>query len=647
VALVATASVTPVLATAQSLIVQGSPTIGTVTTVASNTFTDTLSAASGYVAPVTWTQGTGSPQLLVSSSGVVTTSGFLAAGTYTATGTTADGYGDTGTFTYTLTVTAVTIVQGSPTIGTVTTIASNTFTHRLSAASGYVAPVTWIQGTGSPRLLVSSSGKVTTSGSLAAGTYTATGTTADGYGDTGTFTYRLTVTAPVNWTAYLFGPTHSSDNAAALAITTADAASLSQAWNFVPPGNVGNEIYSSPIVYQGNVYIGSENGSFYDLNESTGSVVWSHFTAQQHNLSCGAYFGAGQGFISTATVAPDPESGNPTVYVAAPDGYLYAWNASDGARLWRSVVAIPSTKVNNYFNWSSPTVANGLIYVGVASNCDTPLVLGGEKVYDQSSGRLLATFYTNPSGQLGGDIWSSALVTSNRSVFVSTGNVVDYRTSAIGSSESIIRLEANALTQKDLFTVPLAQRTPDGDFGSSPAVWTAAVKPVGRVPTQMVGACNKNGRFYALRASNLAAGPVWSDQLGAAEASGSPCISSAVWDQATSQLFLSGNSTTINGTSYGGSVQEVNPATGKPIWHTGLSGTVLGTPTLDGSGVLAVATCDFLGAPNAVYLIHASSGQIISTVSTGNTPDFAQPVFADSYLFVATVGHGLLAYQAP
>jgi hypothetical protein len=78
-----------------------------------------------------------------------------------------------------------------------------------------------------------------------------------------------------------------------------------------------------------------------------------------------------------------------------------------------------------------------------------------------------------------------------------------------------------------------------------------------------------------------------------------------------------------------------------------LPGTVLGTPTLDGSGVLAVATCDFSGAPNAVYLIRASSGQIISTVSTGNTADFAQPVFADSYLFVATVGHGLLAYQAP
>jgi outer membrane protein assembly factor BamB len=581
----ATALVTPVLATAQPVIVQGSPTSGTVTTVASNTFTDTLSA--------------------------------------------------------------VAIVQGSPTSGTVTTVASNTFTDTLSAASGFVGQVTWTQSTGSPQLLVSSSGGVTTSGFLAAGTYTATGTTADGYGDTGTFTYTLTVTAPVNWPAYLFGPAHSSDNAATLAITTANAASLSQAWTFVPPGKVGNEIYSSPVVYQGNVYIGSENGSFYDLTESTGSVVWGHFTAQQHSLSCGAAFGVGQGFVSTATVAPDPKSRKPTVYVAAPDGYLYAWNASNGTRLWRSVVAIPSTKVNDYFNWSSPTVANGLIYVGVASNCDTPLVWGGEKVYDQSSGKLLATFHTNPKGHLGGDIWSSALVTSDGSVFVSTGNPVNDGASAIGGSDAIIRLDRRALTKKDIFTVPRADRTSDGDFGSSPTVWTAPLPPLRTVPTQMVGACNKNGRFYALRASNLAAGPVWTDQLGTLEASGTPCLSSAVWDQATSQLFLSGNSTTINGTSYRGSVQEVNPATGKPIWQTGLPGAVAGTPTLDGSGVLAVATFDFSGAPNAVYLIDASSGQIISTVSTGNTADFAQPVFADSYLFVATVGQGLLAYQAP
>jgi outer membrane protein assembly factor BamB len=445
----------------------------------------------------------------------------------------------------------------------------------------------------------------------------------------------------VNWPAYEFGPQHSSDNAAATAISTSNAASISEVWSFVPPGNLGNVIFSSPVVYDGNIYVGSQNGSFYDLSEYTGSVVWSQFTAQQPATTCSAGGGA-QGFASTATVAPDPTSGNPTVYVAAPDGYLYAWNASDGTQVWRSVVAIPSTTVNDYFNWSSPTVVNGRIYVGVASSCDKPLVQGGEKVFDQASGRLLASFRTNPKGDLGGDIWSSALVTGDGSVFVSTGN--QPKGGAIGYSDSIVRLDPQTLARKGSFTVPASQRVQNGDFGSSPIVWLATVRGA---RTVMVGACDKNGKFYALRASHLAAGPVWTDQLGSQQTNRSHCLSSAVWDPGTSQLFLSGNLTTISGVSYRGSVQEVNPATGKPIWQTGLPGAVLGTPTLDGSGVLAVATCDFSGFPNAAYLLDASNGQILTTLDTGNTCVFAQPVFADNYLFIGTAGQGILVFQVP
>jgi outer membrane protein assembly factor BamB len=446
----------------------------------------------------------------------------------------------------------------------------------------------------------------------------------------------------IDWPAYENGPQHSSYNPAATAVTTANAAGMNLAWKFVPPplGSLGSKILSSPTVYQGNVYFGSENGTFYDLNETTGAVVWSQFIGQQPKLTCPA-----RSFVATATVAPDPTSGNPTVYEAAPDGYLYAWNAANGALLWRSVVAIPSTTENDYFNWSSPTVANGKIYIGVASSCDAPLVQGGERIYDQATGAVLASFQSNPTGDLGGDIWSSALVTTDGSVFVSTGN--QQSKGAIGDSQSIIHLDPNTLAALDIFTVPAADRVGDGDFGSSPTVWTA---DIGGTPTQVVGACNKNGKFYALKQSSLSAGPVWTDQLGTPEktaGTNSICVSSAVWDSDHAKLYLSGNVTTIGGVTYRGSVQEVNPATGTPIWQTGLPGSVLGTPTLDGSGVMAVATADFSGAPNAVYLIDASTGSIISTLSTGNTPDFAQPVFADNYVLVATAGNALYAYQAP
>jgi outer membrane protein assembly factor BamB len=38
-----------------------------------------------------------------------------------------------------------------------------------------------------------------------------------------------------------------------------------------------NEIRSSPIIYDGNIYVGSEGGNFYCIS-SSGSVLWSHST---------------------------------------------------------------------------------------------------------------------------------------------------------------------------------------------------------------------------------------------------------------------------------------------------------------------------------------------------------------------------------
>ena len=87
-----------------------------------------------------------------------------------------------------------TIVQGPPEANEVNTLSVSAFTDQLQAVSGFSGPITYTQATGSPNLVVSSTGRITTGGALIVGTYTATGTTADGFGNTGTFTYTLTVT---------------------------------------------------------------------------------------------------------------------------------------------------------------------------------------------------------------------------------------------------------------------------------------------------------------------------------------------------------------------------------------------------------------------------------------------------------------------
>ncbi len=158
---------------------------------ASSTFTDQL-VVSGATTPVTWVQSAGSPSLVISSTGGVTTSGALAAGTYVATGSTSDTNGDVGLFTFLLNV--GTIVQDAPTSATLKTTQTSSFNTQLMV-SGNFGTTTFTQSSGAPNLLVSSTGIVTANGQLPAGTYSASGTTSDTSGDVGVFSFSILVGA--------------------------------------------------------------------------------------------------------------------------------------------------------------------------------------------------------------------------------------------------------------------------------------------------------------------------------------------------------------------------------------------------------------------------------------------------------------------
>lgn len=439
----------------------------------------------------------------------------------------------------------------------------------------------------------------------------------------------------VNWSQYLYSAAHSSDNKAATVITTTNAADLAQAWQFQPaaaPIKGLHGFLSSPTVYNGVIYIGAENGYFYAVNETTGKVIWSVFVGYVTHKTCGA-----QGFTSTATVAPDPTTGTPTVYVYGASGYLYAFNAANGTEVWPpAVVAIPSTTVNDYYAWSSPLVLNGRIYVGVSSQCDVPLVQGRLDAFDQATGALEHTFDTTPAGTRGASIWSSP-ASGGSAIFITTGNGGTH-----SDGFSVVKLNESLTKMLGIWTIPAAQRIKDSDFGGSPGFWRATLNGV---VTQMVGACNKNGNFYAFAAGHLTAGPVWTSQIGAGSGSPPECIAAPVWDG--SHLYLSTDGTTIGGTAVAGSVQEVNPATGAPVWQTGLAGPILGTPGMDGSGVIAAASYGSGSSTNGVYLINSTNGAILHTIAYGKSATFGQPVFADNYLFVASEGKGLIAYNVP
>lgn len=129
-------------------------------------------------------------------------------------------------------------------------------------------------------------------------------------------------------------------------------------WTFRTKG----DIWSSPAISDGGhsqngmVYIGSDDGCLYAVDIQTGQERWK--------------FETGDNVRSRPTIVAG------VVYFASDDGYLYALDAETGQELWRfdtqsgMVPRVPFTTMDNYdwdYQQSSPSIANGVVYVGSAN----------------------------------------------------------------------------------------------------------------------------------------------------------------------------------------------------------------------------------------------------------------------------------------
>lgn len=460
---------------------------------------------------------------------------------------------------------------------------------------------------------------------------------------------------------YLYGTGHTSYNAGATAITPSNAGQLAPEWKWLPPPSPNSpttSLLASPTVVDGVVYQSVKDGYIFAIRKSDQSVIWSRFLAintplPASNPSCGA--GDYQGVISTASVKTDPATGKLTVYVYAPDGFVYALDAATGDIVWKGKVYSPSTAVNDYYSWGSPLVANGKVYVGISSDCDNPLVPGGLVSFDQGTGASVAQWASTAPGQVGASVWRSPAALDDGSIVVTTGNAPNSSGQPL-YNESIVHLDPATLQLIDYWQVPPHQQAFDSDFGASPTVFSATINGVS---APMVGACNKNGIYYAFRQSSFSAGPVWQTRISVPYPGGAQeCDAAATWD-GTRLIEAGGAPTTIAGTTYLGSIQSLNPATGIPLWQTGLNGTIVGSPTEDGGGVVAAPTyqtCSSATVPcvagagppgmTGVYLVSAATGAISGFLPTPLSPLFGQPVFVGDELILGAGSHlGLTAYQ--
>ena len=131
-------------------------------------------------------------------------------------------------------------------------------------------------------------------------------------------------------------------------------------WAFPTSG----EVYSSPAVFDGVVYVGSFDHNIYALNASTGSQLWN--------------FQTGAEVFSSPTVVEG------TVYIASDDGLVYALNAQTGKPFWNYTT---SGEVQ-----SSAAVSEGIVYIG--SN-DTNIyalnAITGKKLWNYTTASYVAS----------------------------------------------------------------------------------------------------------------------------------------------------------------------------------------------------------------------------------------------------------------
>ncbi len=322
------------LTVTSDVISQGSPTSGTTTTSASGTFSATLTATSGS-APITFATST-TGFSVVGTDELESTRALSASGSpYVVTGTDSDGHGDTGTWTYSLTVTPVAITQGSPTTGSTTESGSSTFSVILTATSG-TAPISFATSTTGFSIVGTDELESTRALNASGSPYVVTGTDSDAYGDSGTWTYTLSVTASGG------GGGGGSSGTNALIQTSAITATV--------PSALSGSFTSGPITVQGN----SGSVVFVTTTTSSGlSVSSSGLISTTGPLSAGAYSVSGTDsdalgdtgtwtFSLTVTATPTLET------------VTFRANGGEGVMASESESA-PTALSLNHFTWAEHT----------------------------------------------------------------------------------------------------------------------------------------------------------------------------------------------------------------------------------------------------------------------------------------------------
>jgi len=412
--------------------------------------------------------------------------------------------------------------------------------------------------------------------------------------------------AASEWPMYGGGPGRSGFSAGETKLGVASVESIAPRWQ-VDIGMGSWPPAGTPSVSAGRVFVGSsvpEGDNFFAFDAANGHRLWST------NLGHGVVTAGGISIAATPAVAAS------LLVAGGGDQAYYGLQAETGAVLWRHAMDAGASA----FAWSSPLVAGGRAYIGIASEFDNPSVRGEVRALDVATGALLARQAFVPEGVGGAGVWNSPTISPDgRTLLVATGE--DFEGYDGPYNRALVALDPTTLEirQADKQGVP----NEDQDWGSTPIVFHD------RSARVLVGAVHKNGVFYAYALDTIGAGPIWQRTTGVTPGL-MPAYDPNVGDGGT--VFVGGQNAVV---------YALDPANGADRWAPITLETMHGGLSLANGLLFAPA------ASGRVFVVESASGRVLRALVPANAgPSFSGVAVAGGTLYWLS-GSTLNAWGVP
>jgi outer membrane protein assembly factor BamB len=451
-------------------------------------------------------------------------------------------------------------------------------------------------------------------------------------------------------TTYGYGNARSDDDPAGPGVT---GLSGQAAWD----DNLDGAVYGQPLVYGGEVYVGTENDSIYAISATTGNVAWRVHVGSAVSTSVvdsTPTLGNGCGDINplgiTGTPVIDPTSG---VVYAAEETYVGGQNWQD-VQHWLVAVSLATHKELWHRRVDPPHANDAGAYYVAAEQQRPALTLVDGRVYIEyggldgdcgqyhgyvvavaSSGAGPLLSYQVPT-QREGAIWGTggAFVSATGDLYVATGN---------GSSSSLAHFdEGNAVVELSPTLSRVGYWAPSNWVELNDQDWDlGSAGPVAVPGTSLLFVAGKpaaNGSFgYLMKDSPLGG-------IGKGAFTGAVCPGGGAFGADAAAVLGSGAARRTYVYAPCGSGTEalvVNAAamTFQRAWSPS-TGSPNGPPVVAGGLVWAL---DWNGG--ALYGMAPTTGRVEIERPTGSLEHFATPSVADGAVFVPT-DQGVEAWRA-